>query len=122
VVQGYAVGQEDDVFYIAMEYIDGYSVQDMLDDSEHLDIRWSTEVIIQICRALDYAWREQALVHRDIKPDNIMIRSEDGCAKLADLGLAKGFRDLAEEEIEDEINATPQYISPETLDDAPVDT
>ncbi|MCP3968548.1 MAG: protein kinase [Lentisphaerae bacterium] len=60
-----------------------------------------------MAEALDCAWKEQKLIHRDIKPDNIML-TKNGRAKLADLGLSKVAGDT-EDEDEDEIMGTPQY-------------
>ncbi|MBR4717020.1 MAG: protein kinase, partial [Lentisphaeria bacterium] len=77
-------------------------------------------VIQQIAEALNYAWIEQKLIHCDIKPDNIMLTST-GRAKLADLGLARVTGDMSDAD-DDEVMGTPQYISPEALTGAPMDT
>ena len=85
-----------------------------------IPIDQAISIIQQISEALDYAWKEQKLIHRDIKPDNIMLTS-NGRAKLADLGLAKVAGEIDDSE-DDEVMGTPQYISPEHLTGAPMDS
>ena len=84
-----------------------------------IPIDMATSIIQQIAEALDYAWKEQKLIHRDIKPDNIML-TRNGRAKLADLGLSRVAGELDDAE-GDEVMGTPQYISPEHLTGAPMD-
>lgn len=119
IVQAFAVGEDDGVFYFAMEYVDGETMKTVLKREKVIPVPFALNVIQQIAEALDYAWKEAGLVHRDIKPDNIMMTSS-GKAKLADLGLARRAEDLSEED-GDEVMGTPQYISPEQLTGAPVD-
>ncbi|MBN1807842.1 MAG: SUMF1/EgtB/PvdO family nonheme iron enzyme [Planctomycetes bacterium] len=99
--------------YFAMELVEGESVKDILDREGKIPPTRSLEIIIQIARALEAAWRSN-LIHRDIKPDNILI-DKSGVAKLADLGLAK-------ETTDNEVTSltmtglavgTPNYVSPE---------
>lgn len=118
IVQAFAVGDEDGVYFFAMEFVDGQTMKHVLKEHGILDTNFALSVIQQIAEALDYAWREARLVHRDIKPDNIMLMS-NGRAKLADLGLAKNADEASE--VTDEVIGTPQYISPEQLTGAPVD-
>ncbi len=118
IVQAYAVGEEDGVFYFAMEFIRGETFKQILKREGKLDFQQAAKVICEIARALNVAWQEQKLVHQDIKPDNIMLDSH-GIAKLADLGLARNAN--VEEEIGDEVLGTPQYISPEQLTGVPTD-
>ena len=87
IVQAYAVGEEDGVYYFAMELIRGETFKQILKRDNILDFTLAAKVISEVASALDVAWREQKLVHQDIKPDNIMLDS-NGFAKLADLGLA----------------------------------
>jgi serine/threonine protein kinase len=115
IIQAYAVGQDEGLYFIAMELIEGKSVHEILSEIGPLDIEWTLQVIQKVALGLDHAWNAQQLVHRDIKPDNIMIRSRDGEVKLADLGLAKAASELVEEEDDDEFTATPQYLCPENL-------
>ncbi len=121
IVQAYAVGEDDGNYYFAMEYLEGTSVQTIIDNEKRMAIDRAIKVIIQIAEALDFAWTKQQMVHRDIKPDNIMI-TPDGIAKLADLGLAQLTTDMSQSRTDDDtIMGTPYYICPETLIGDPVD-
>ena len=119
IVQAYAVGEDEGIFYFAMEYIDGETMKAVLKREKVLATDKAVTIIQQIAEALDCAWKEQKLVHRDIKPDNIML-TKNGRAKLADLGLSRVAGDVDDED-EDEVMGTPQYISPEHLTGAPMD-
>lgn len=118
IVQAYAVGEDDGIFYFAMEYIDGETMKEVLARENIIAPDRAIAIIEQITGALDYAWKEEHLIHRDIKPDNIMLTSS-GRAKLADLGLAKMAEDA--ESDGETIMGTPQYISPEHLTGEPMD-
>ncbi len=120
IVQAYAVGEEDGIFYFAMEFIDGKTMKEVLQEEKKLDPRRAATVIMHAANALDCAWREQKIIHRDIKPDNIMQCKNDRI-KLADLGLSGVFGDDANDESE-EVVGTPQYISPEQLTGVVTDT
>lgn len=112
IVQSFAVGQDDGVFFCAMELVEGETLKQIIEREERTSIQFSLQIMRQMAEALDFAWKNQKLVHRDIKPDNIMLAG-GGTAKLADLGLARVATDIEEES--DEIMGTPQYISPEQL-------
>ncbi|MCZ7644622.1 MAG: FG-GAP-like repeat-containing protein [Planctomycetota bacterium] len=113
-IQGISVGESGGRYYFAMEYVDGPSALrrikqcgGKIEEDEALDL------ILQTARALDHAWKHK-MVHRDIKPDNILIGS-DGTAKLCDLGLAKlqhGSEDAGLTQAGQAVG-TPNYISPE---------
>ncbi|MBR2873518.1 MAG: protein kinase, partial [Lentisphaeria bacterium] len=121
IVQAYAVGEENGIFYFAMEYIRGETFKQILKRQNILEFDQAVKVIKEICGALHAAWNEQKLVHQDIKPDNIMLDS-NGFAKLADLGLARSANtDSGLAEDETEVMGTPQYISPEQLTGVPTD-
>ncbi len=87
VVRCYAVGEDKGVYYVAMELIDGSSMQDWIDTKETLDIGDALHVVIVCAQALAHA-HKMNIIHRDIKPDNILV-TKNGAVKLADLGLAK---------------------------------
>ena len=113
IVQAYAVGDDDGMFYFAMELVDGETRSNILKQKKVIPVNQAVDMVRQIAEALDYAWQEEKLVHRDIKPDNIMLTSS-GRAKLADLGLAKVGNETGSTDGE-EVMGTPQYISPEQL-------
>ena len=81
------VGYQDGVFYYIMEFIDGINLDTILAQKGRIPVDQAIDVIIQTARALEQA-HAQKIIHRDIKPDNIMI-TRDGVVKLADLGIAK---------------------------------
>lgn len=121
IVQAYAVGEENGIFYFAMEYIRGDTFKQILKKEKTIEFTRAATVIRDIARAIGAAWREQKLVHQDIKPDNIMLDA-NGFAKLADLGLAKVATGTPDEsEDDDQVLGTPQYISPEQLTGVPTD-
>ena len=119
IVQAYAVGEDEGVFYFAMENVVGETMKEVQHREKIISVDKAVMVIQQIAEALDYAWKEAKLVHRDIKPDNIMMTNK-GAAKLADLGLARVAGDIDDSD-SDEVMGTPQYISPEHLTGAPMD-
>ncbi|MCM8535044.1 MAG: protein kinase [Lentisphaeraceae bacterium] len=121
IVQAYAVGQDDDTYFLAMEYVEGQTMKQIMDVDKSLSLEFSLNATAQVAEALGFAWTEQQLIHRDIKPDNIMITG-DNVAKLMDLGLSRFANDkLADTEDEDEVMGTPQYICPEQLIGMPMD-
>lgn len=110
-VQAYDVGSCRDLHYFAMEFVDGVTVKDLIEDSGGLDEETTIDIVVQTARALDHAARHK-LVHRDVKPGNVMV-NRDGVAKLCDLGLAK--RTDQTEGDESVILGSPYYISPEQI-------
>jgi hypothetical protein len=119
IVQSYAVGEEDGIYYFAMEYVEGKTLKQEMESQKNLPVERVLNIILQITEALDFAWKQQQLVHRDIKPDNIMLTPR-GVAKLADLGLARVANELLHDD-DDEVMGTPQYICPEQLLGQPMD-
>lgn len=118
IVQAYAVGEDNGIFFFAMENIDGQTLKQILKDRRRLPVNEALLIMQQISEALAYAWQEAKIIHCDIKPDNIML-TRNGRAKLADLGLARVAGDF--DSTSDEVMGTPQYISPEQLTGAPLD-
>ena len=87
IVSVYDVGQEYNVYYIVMELIQGKTLKQIIDEDGFLSWKWSVNIAIQIASALEMAHKNN-IIHRDIKPHNIMI-TEDGVAKVTDFGIAK---------------------------------
>jgi serine/threonine-protein kinase len=106
------VGAHQGTYYMVMEYVSGATLQQLLDSQGSLEESRVIDVAIQVARALEVAHRG-GLVHRDVKPANIML-SSDGQAKLFDLGLAREGGGS-----EGKAVGTPRYISPEQAKDAP---
>lgn len=87
IVSIYDVGNEGDLHYIVMELIQGKTLKEIISENGVLPWKWSVNISIQIASALEMAHRNN-IVHRDIKPHNIII-TEDGIAKVTDFGIAK---------------------------------
>ena len=116
IVQAVAVNCDEGRWYFAMEYINGSTLKQMLAQNGRIPEHQMLGIASEIVSALKYAWKEKQIVHRDIKPDNIMMTA-DGHAKLADLGLARKITELHEDG-STELFGTPQYIAPELLSGA----
>lgn len=86
IVTIYDAGETDACLYIALEYVDGTDVKELLKQRKSIPIEQSLDVVRQVTRALEHAWK-QGVVHRDIKPSNVLICA-DGTVKLTDMGLA----------------------------------
>ena len=115
IISGIDVGDADGIKYLVMEYADGMTVASLLRRGGAMDEERSLWIGLQMARALDHAHRSD-LVHRDVKPDNIII-TKDGVAKLCDLGLARTEAD----EGEPARMGTAAYISPEQARGGAVD-
>ena len=112
---------ENGMYYIIMDYASGGSVRDLLKRTGHISPIQAVQIIRQVASALETA-RKHNMVHRDIKPDNIMFTS-DGSAKLADLGIAKSTDEQDTMlTMEASVFGTPAYMSPEqAMDSSKVD-
>ncbi len=87
VVGVYDVGQEGDTHYMVMEYIEGYTLKEVIIQRGALPVEEAVRIAEQICDALDHAHQNQ-IIHRDIKPHNIMI-GKNGRVKVTDFGIAR---------------------------------
>ncbi|MCI8309387.1 MAG: Stk1 family PASTA domain-containing Ser/Thr kinase [Clostridia bacterium] len=87
IVSIYDVGNEDNLYYIVMELIQGKTLKEIINEDGKLPWKWSVNIAIQIASALETAHKNN-IIHRDIKPHNIII-TEDGMAKVTDFGIAK---------------------------------
>ena len=87
IVSIYDVGNEDNLYYIVMELIQGKTLKEIILEDGILSWKWSVNIAIQIASALEVAHKNN-IIHRDIKPHNIII-TEDGIAKVTDFGIAK---------------------------------
>lgn len=109
-ISGNDLQQSKDLSFFVMEFLDGESLEDMLDDLGILDVVEATEIIWGIAKALQYL-EENCLVHRDVKPANIVI--DKGTPKLVDFGIVKMTDRTCSLTTEGIILGTPYYLSPE---------
>lgn len=118
IVTIYDVGEESAVQYIAMEYLEGSTLEELLVSGINWDYKTLSKVLIQVCDALDYA-HENGIIHRDVKPANIMIM-EGSKVKVMDFGIARLDTSASMTQTGTALG-TPNYISPEQLKGLPVD-
>ncbi|GJM68824.1 hypothetical protein HMSSN036_10400 [Paenibacillus macerans] len=87
IVSVYDVGQEDDVHYIVMEFVEGQNLNEIIKERAPLQVEEAVRIASQIADALDHAHQNQ-IIHRDIKPHNILI-GRNGWVKVTDFGIAR---------------------------------
>jgi eukaryotic-like serine/threonine-protein kinase len=113
IVQVFDSGQDEGSHrhYIVMEYVDGPSCSDLLREHGQLGIDDTVRIIVEACHGLDYAHRA-GVVHRDVKPGNLLISNETGAVKLADFGIAKAAEQTRVTQV-GSVLGTAAYLSPE---------
>jgi serine/threonine protein kinase len=113
IVQVFDSGQDQSSgrHYIVMEYVDGPSAADMLREHKQLDIGETVQLVRDACHGLDYAHRA-GVVHRDVKPGNLLFAEEMGVTKLADFGIAKAAEQTRITQV-GSVLGTAAYLSPE---------
>ena len=111
VISVYDAGQEDDLNYIVMEFVDGMTLQEYVTGDRALTPNQVVDVIYQCAKGLDYVHRE-GIIHRDLKPGNIML-SNDGQVKIMDFSIA--HVDVGFEGHDTEVQGSPMYMPPEQL-------
>ncbi len=112
-------GKAEDVYFIAMEYVEGRSLKDLINSIKFVPNDIAFAIVNAIGQGLDHAHRK-GVVHRDIKPANILI-GYDGTVKIADFGLAQA-QDLTSVTVTGSIVGTPAYMSPEQAAGKKVDS
>jgi serine/threonine-protein kinase len=121
IVQVYDFGAEGDLAYIVMEFIQGRELKDFFDANERFDLKTAFRIMIELLDALEFA-HEAGIVHRDIKPGNVMIDAARH-AKLTDFGVARVVEpgNQAEATRAGAMVGTPSYMSPEQIQGQQVD-
>lgn len=112
IVTIYDVGKSGDIAYIAMEFLEGCELRDLLREKRSLPVDQILDVVAQVASGLSYA-HEHDIVHRDIKPSNIML-VRDGHIKITDFGIAR----MASSSVHTQtgmVLGSPKYMSPEQL-------
>ncbi len=131
IVEIYEFNHVDGHYFMAMEYVDGWTLDALVrrcrNHREYLPASVVYEIVANICRGLEYAHglvdksgRALNLVHRDLKPGNVMI-SREGDVKLMDFGIAKADSNLYKTTAADVTKGTPVYMSPEQVTGAKLD-
>ncbi len=118
IVTLYEVGEADGVHYITMELLTGKTVRELLQERGRIPVDQALNILLQVARALEYAHR-QGVVHRDVKPDNIVV-TDEGQVKLTDFGIARAANDLLRTQ-KGVLVGSPAYMSPEQILGEPVD-
>ncbi len=130
IVQVYHLGKAGNIYYIAMEYVEGINLEQFMD--YHTDrglpmpIELGAFIISRVCRGLEYAHNKRGrdgdplnIVHRDVSPKNVMLNYE-GVVKLTDFGIAKAVRVMEQQE-GDVLMGKVEYMSPEQAQYLPTD-
>lgn len=110
IVSVYDVGRDDSIRYIVMEYVPGTTLKRLIQQHGPLPLEDATHIVRQVAAALDYA-HQHGLVHRDVKPQNILV-DDRGFVKVTDFGIAKGLTDVSLTEAGFGMG-TVHYVSPE---------
>lgn len=112
IVTIYDVGKSGDIAYIAMEYLQGRELRDIMNDAGLLPVSNVLDIVAQVASGLAYA-HEHDIIHRDVKPSNIMV-IRDGHVKITDFGIAR----MASSAIRTQtgmVLGSPKYMSPEQV-------
>ena len=118
IVTIYDVGEDEGLIYIAMEYIDGHSLESLLQKNKKFSLDEIMQLFSQIGAALDYA-HQKGIVHRDIKPANILI-DQNHKASIVDFGIARTTSSTMTQT--GMLMGTPRYMSPEQISGKKVDS
>ncbi len=111
IIPVYEYGQVDGENIIVYEFVQGATLKSYINDSESRSLEKTLNIIQEIASGLDYA-HQQGIIHRDIKPDNILL-DPDGHPHIADFGCARSIEDDTNLTIDGSILGTPIYMSPE---------
>ncbi len=112
-VRAYDAGQDGRIHYLVTEYVPGMDLRRLIKSQGHLSQIRAAKIIMQAALGLDYA-HQQGMVHRDVKPGNILV-TPDGMAKVSDVGLASFTANLSDDPRAGKIVGTADYLSPEQI-------
>jgi len=108
----YEAGQDGGIYFLAMAYIDGQTLDHLLEQKGRLPETQALEIAVELAGALSSAWQSHKLIHCDVKPGNIMVDS-NGKPHLMDMGLSKLLSESVSTGTTAEAFGTPNYVSPE---------
>ncbi len=117
IVTAFEAGEDTGVFFLAMSYVDGETLQAILEREKALPERRALDIAVRVADALAYAWDEFRVLHRDIKPANIML-DRSGRPKLMDMGISKSLAEDSTLTATGMVVGTPNYMSPEQAKNA----
>src|SRR5215831_15554804 len=124
IVRAYDIDQDDKLHFLVMEYVDGSSLQDIIKKVGPMDVTRAAHYMRQSALGLQHAHESAGLVHRDIKPGNILV-DRGGVVKILDMGLARFFHDeedILTKKYDENVLGTADYLAPEqALDSHGVD-
>jgi hypothetical protein len=115
IVTAYDAGEDNGVYFMAMAHVAGETLEDLLEREGCLPEADALKIIRQVALALQYAFEQKDILHRDIKPGNIML-TPTFHAKVLDMGLSKNLLDKHSTTHADTLMGTPNYMSPEQID------
>ncbi len=119
IVRAYDIDQDADLHFLVMEHVDGVNFQDLVRKSGPLDVARACHYVYATCVGLQHSL-EMGLVHRDIKPGNVLV-DRTGTVKILDMGLAKFFEDDADsltQKYDENVLGTADYLAPEQAIDS----
>jgi len=116
IVTVYDAGEDSGLLYLAMEFIEGSTLEALIREQRTIATAQTIDIIRQVCAGLDFA-HAKGIIHRDVKPGNIMLAS-NGLAKITDFGIARAGEAMT---ITGQVVGTPNYMSPEQVLGKPLD-
>ena len=116
IVRAFDVGEYNDLPYIVMEYVEGHTLKDLIDQNGPLPIRTAIGITCQLLDALSVA-HEYGIIHRDVKPQNVIV-TDRGKAKLTDFGIAREANATTSTFSGKKVLGSVHYISPEQAKNA----
>ena len=118
IVTIYDIDEADGVPFIAMEFLEGETLEKIINSRRDLPILKKLDIVIQVCKGLDYA-HKHGIVHRDVKCGNIVVKN-DGIVKVVDFGIARVMQSVAMTRA-GIVMGTPMYMAPEHVKGLAVD-
>jgi len=112
-VRAYDAGEDGNVHYLVVEYVAGTDLRRLVRTEKRLSMQQAASIIRQAATGLQYA-HDQGLIHRDVKPGNILV-TPDGEAKVSDLGLAGYINEAGEDPRAGKVVGTADYLAPEQI-------